>query len=254
VPLDPQVQEGEALVYRTCLLSLTALSLLVAALFTSISQRSDTAHALHAMPCPDINGDGVVAVPDSAMLLSHGPFPAPVPPAPAGLDLDGDTDVDLADNGIVLGAFGAVGLICQDAPVGLGPVLGPASNTDADGCADVEEIGPAPAAGGMRDIYNHWDFFDVPTGTPLARDQVIAGTDFFGLLSRFGAVDLTPPKVDPPLVGPIPPAPAYHSSYDRSPAVAPLFPVDLGPPDGAIAAFDFFAMFMQFGHTCAAPP
>jgi hypothetical protein len=120
-------------------------------------------------------------------------------------------------------------------------------NFDGDACTNVEEMGPAPALGGLRDIYNHWDFFDV-TG-----DMAVAGPDFFAILARFGSVDITPPKVDPPGT-PIPPPPAYHSSFDRGPPLPPPFPVDLGPPDGAIAGPDFFAVLTQFGHTCAAPP
>ena len=90
-----------------------------------------------------------------------------------------------------------------------------------------------PGLGGMRDDYNHWDFADVPTPPAFVKDGAVTAIDIFATLGRFGGVDPIPPpgKVNPP-GAPVPPPPAYHSAYDRSPAVAPFFPVDQGPPDG----------------------
>ena len=47
-----------------------------------------------------------------------------------------------------------------------------------------------------------------------------------------------------------PPAPAYHTAYDRGPAVGGDV-WDLGPADGSIASTDIFAMLGQFTHACA---
>jgi hypothetical protein len=94
--------------------------------------------------------------------------------------------------------------------------------------------------GGMRNPLSFWDFFD-PN-----RDASVASVDFFMVLARFGATGN-------PAMGPLtapPPAPAYHTRFDRS-AVVGTDPWDLGPPNGSIAVTDFFAAFAQFGHRCS---
>jgi N-acetylneuraminic acid mutarotase len=119
---------------------------------------------------------------------------------------------------------------------------------DMDGCSNGEEIGPNESTGGRRNPQWFWDFFDVPTGGSPARDGNVSGLDFFALLGRFGSTG------DPggnPLLPP-PPPPAYHTGYDRGPAVGPD-PWDLGGANGSIAGTDFFAILSQFGHTCLDP-
>ena len=121
------------------------------------------------------------------------------------------------------------------------------NDTDSDGCSDLDEIGPNQALGGKRDPIHFWDFFDSPTGPMLQRDKSVAGTDFFALLSRFGANG--DPEIDPLSSPPSPPV--YHTAYDRGPAVAGSDPWDLTAANGSIAGTDFFAMLAQFGHSCA---
>ena len=126
-----------------------------------------------------------------------------------------------------------------------------AVNSDGDGCADVEELGPDPLLGGQRDPLNPWDFFDVPlpvgepgTGT---KDQQVDGNDALAVLSKFGASPGDP----------FPTAPKYDEAYDRSapPAVYPDAGYwRTGAPDGVQDANDALWAIWQFGHSCVLPP
>ena len=126
------------------------------------------------------------------------------------------------------------------------PAGTPAIDSDGDGCLDAQELGPNPLFGGQRDPQIFWDFFD-PN-----RDRAISITDFFDLIARFGATDAggAAPinRTTDPLSTP-PPAPAYHTRFDRG-GVVGANPWNLGPPDGAITVTDFFSLLAQFGHTC----
>ena len=120
------------------------------------------------------------------------------------------------------------------------PTKQPAGDTDGDGCTDTQENGPDETFGGRRDYRNFWDFFD-PN-----RDGSVSVLDFLAILGRFGAVGdpLIDPLSDPP------PAPAYHTRFDRTGAPPGENPWQSGPPDGVIALGDFLALLTQFGHTC----
>ncbi len=128
-----------------------------------------------------------------------------------------------------------------------GPYSPGVDDTDSDGCDDAAELGSNQNVGGGRDPLFFWDFFDAN------RDGAVGAGDFFGVLSRFGA------ESDPPLtkqeallqaLEPPPPPPAYHASHDRTSPAPGADPWDTGPPEGAIAAGDFFAVLAQFGHDC----
>jgi hypothetical protein len=116
---------------------------------------------------------------------------------------------------------------------------------DADGCTDSQESGPDQQLGGARDPSSFWDFFDTPNLNGL-RDRAVTGTDLYRVLSRFSAIG--DPMLDP-LSAP-PPAPAYHAAFDRGPSSGPN-PWNLSQADGSITGTDFFAILVQFGHTCA---
>ncbi|MEX2160163.1 MAG: flexitail domain-containing putative surface protein, partial [Dehalococcoidia bacterium] len=130
-------------------------------------------------------------------------------------------------------------------------------DTDEDGCADGEEIGPNESLGGRRDPTSFWDLFDVPENGP--RDKVVdLFNDIFGVAGRFGADDQNGTAIinrnTDPLSAP-PPAPAYHPAFDRSAPAPGGDPWDSGAADGLIDLFnDIFGVAGQFGHDCQAPP
>jgi hypothetical protein len=137
---------------------------------------------------------------------------------------------------------------------------GAGTDSDDDGCTDAQEDGLSPQAGGMRDPDNFWDFFDVPTGSPLHRDHAITVGDVGGVVGRFGSNDATPSTFDrdsDPLTTPnaaVVPSGAranYHPAYDRGGATPGGDPWDLQPPDGSITAGDIASAVVQFGHSCA---
>jgi hypothetical protein len=130
------------------------------------------------------------------------------------------------------------------------------TDSDSDGCRDVDEqqtVVGTQLAGGRRDPLTYWDFYDTPIGTfpDLVKDGAVTGTDFFAVLARFNSTG--DPSADP-LAAP-PAAPAYHPTYDHTGASIPPSDDawDVGPPDGAIAGTDFFAVLTNFGHVCVAP-
>jgi hypothetical protein len=121
------------------------------------------------------------------------------------------------------------------------------SDFDRDGCDDhleTQAISGAEVFGGLRNAKNFWDFFDTPDASNI-RDKAVAGTDFFAVLSRFGATG--DPGIDP--LSMPPPAPVYHTAFDRGPSGGPN-PWNLTAADGAITGQDFFAVLTQFGHSC----
>ncbi len=147
-------------------------------------------------------------------------------------------------------------LDCADGTQSSGPLtltpLAQSHDEDLDGCTDWEELGDNEMAGGLRDPFNFWDFYDVPTGTwpNLARDGAVTAQDLFAVQARFGAEG--DPEIDP--LSPPPAPPAYHPAYDRgSPALGPDI-WNLPPADGAIAAAEIFAVIAQFGHDCQPAP
>jgi hypothetical protein len=124
-------------------------------------------------------------------------------------------------------------------------------DSDDDGCADGEEVGTVPDAGGQRNPMSFWDFYDTPDSANQ-RDKVInINGDLLGVAARFGATGN--PTAVSPLSAP-PPAPAYHPAFDRGALTGPD-PWDVGIGDGAInVSGDILRVAAQFGHTCANPP
>jgi hypothetical protein len=151
---------------------------------------------------------------------------------PAGqqeLDLDGDTvpeTVDVADT---------LTIICAN----------PLTDTDSDGCSDLQEQAFEPQFGGLRDPSSYWDFYDTPDASNV-RDKAVTIGDIFAIIPRFGATG--DPGGDP-LAGPIPPAPGYHTAFDRGEQVGENS-WNRAPADGAITIQDIFAVAAQFGHDC----
>ncbi len=75
--------------------------------------------------------------------------------------------------------------------------LAQSHDQDLDGCSDWEELGASELSGGLRDPFNFWDFYDVPTGTwpDLTRNKAVASSDIFAVIARFGTTG--DPNVDP---------------------------------------------------------
>jgi hypothetical protein len=110
-------------------------------------------------------------------------------------------------------------------------------DTDLDGCTDKLEVGPRPEMGGGRNPNNFWDFFDTPP-----RDKAVTVKEIGNIVRRYGSMG--DPDIDP-LSDP-PPAPEYHTGFDRTVAPNQL----TGPPNGSITISDIMLAVLQFGHTC----
>ena len=117
-------------------------------------------------------------------------------------------------------------------------------DSDSDGCTDGQEFGPIASQGGRRDPVNFWDFYDVS----WPRDKKIdLMNDIFGVAFRFGATGN--PGGDPLTVPP--PAPAYHTAFDRGGVIPEGDPWDLLPANGNIDLMnDIFGVAFSFGHNC----
>ena len=122
---------------------------------------------------------------------------------------------------------------------------GQTGDSDGDGCTDFAEHGTNAALGGRRDHLDYWDFFDTPDASGY-RDRHIDAFDIGAVVVRFGAVG--DPEGDP--LSPPPPAPAYHTAFDRGGSIPGENLWNLLPANGSINAFDIGAMVAQFGHTC----
>jgi hypothetical protein len=141
---------------------------------------------------------------------------------------------------------------CVDGETSVGiltlTLLPQSHDEDQDGCTDWEELGESETAGGLRDPFNFWDFFDTPDGNNV-RDRALVSTDISRVIARFGSTG--DPDTDP--LSPPPPAPAYHPAFDRGSSLGPGT-WNLNMADGAITGGDTSAVIAQFGHSCVAAP
>jgi hypothetical protein len=114
-------------------------------------------------------------------------------------------------------------------------------DTDQDNCPDKKELGTSQIAGGLRDPYNRWDFFDQWIGGGM--DGAVVIGDIGAVVARFGSVGAPgDPKVPPAL------STGYHTQGDRSGSLAGSNAWNLKAPDGAIVIGDIGAAVGQFGH------
>ncbi|MEX0745409.1 MAG: flexitail domain-containing putative surface protein [Phycisphaeraceae bacterium] len=134
---------------------------------------------------------------------------------------------------------------------------------DRDGCSETQELRNTPATGGLRDPFNPWDLFDVPTPASgkLQRDRAVSGSDISAIVGRFGATDTMAGDFDRYSDVSLEPNPAilppgaranYHPAYDRGGSLIGSNPWNLRPPNGAISGGDIAAVVVQFGHNCLA--
>jgi glucose/arabinose dehydrogenase len=125
---------------------------------------------------------------------------------------------------------------------------------DGDGCTNGQEVGLNPILGGLRDMDNYWDFFDVWredvfAGGTWRKDRVVDMHEIVAIAQRFGTSASAGSKEDalsPPTNGS-----DYHAAYDRT--YSGPYPWNLGPPDGSIGIDEIFWAVDQFAHTCWRP-
>jgi alpha-tubulin suppressor-like RCC1 family protein len=201
-------------------------------------------------PADDKMGDDAYVLLQSVDALgqdSAPPYQGPVTQFEFTCQAHGSAIIELRDPGL----SGGSSYISGGSPIKttLKPAfitcLDPAIDSDVDGCTNSRELGTPPNLGGQRDPFRFWDVFDTPTGANGAKDKTVSGLDFFALLGRFGAMGS--PTIDPLSLPP--PAPAYHTAYDRGPSSGPNV-WNLMEANGSIGGTDFFAVLGQFGLNC----
>ena len=103
------------------------------------------------------------------------------------------------------------------------------TDTDGDGCSDVQEAGLDAVPGGLRDFTNPWDFYDVNG------DGVIdLPNDILGVIQHYSPQGAAP----------------YDVLFDRGPSPGPN-PWNMTAPDGVIdLPNDILGVIMQFEHSC----
>lgn len=126
-------------------------------------------------------------------------------------------------------------IYCADGSTTTSPLtLTPLPQThdeDLDGCPDWAELGPDQTAGGLRDPFNMWDYFNpANTGIVLSGDITLE-------VNHYGHTDSEGP-------------PNYGTKYDRGGVIAGANKWNLQPPDGIILSADITAAVDSYGHAC----
>jgi hypothetical protein len=110
------------------------------------------------------------------------------------------------------------------------------TDSDGDGCPDMNEAQPSPMAGGQRNFLNEWDYFN-PTGDGLNRvDDIVA------VLSQYFDDDADANPGLPPY------EPGYNPDTDRT-LVGPQA-WNLGPPNGLQRIDDIVNALNHYFHDC----
>ncbi len=106
---------------------------------------------------------------------------------------------------------------------------------DLDGCTDEQEAGPDETLGGLRNMLNPWDFYDING------DQIIdLSNDIFDVIQHYY------PNND----GGANPYPAGYEVFDRGPSTGP-YPWSMTEPDGVIdLTNDILGVIQQYLHSC----
>ncbi len=104
----------------------------------------------------------------------------------------------------------------------------PERDTDGDGCSDKSELGNTASAGGLRDPFNHWDYFN-PTNDGLNRVD-----DILKVVGQYFK-DY--------------PAANYTRTTDRT-AVIGANPWNLNKPNGQQRVDDILAAVKSYFHDC----
>ena len=113
-------------------------------------------------------------------------------------------------------------------------------DADQDGCPNEYELRLDPFFGGLRDMTDENDFYDVQGGNGGPPDRIIdLPNDILGVIQHFA-----------PILG----DPNYDVQFDRGPKIGP-YPWSMGPPDGVIdLPNDILGVIQQFNHNCQDPP
>jgi len=192
--------------------------------------------------CNDPDGDGLPSYVETTGAGGTGTDPND-PDTDGDLILDGDEDCD----------GDSLSNLVEVTSTGTDPCTPDDGDSDLDGCANIQELGGNPEAGGDRDPSNFWDFYDVwthPVGSPSTWERnsgVDLLGDIFGVVGRYGAEGN--PFADP-LVEPTT-ATGYHPDFDRSPQPSGAPKWQMGRGDGTIDLLtDIFGVAFQFGHSC----
>ena len=141
---------------------------------------------------------------------------------------------------------------CPDAFVGFGS-FDTGKDSDEDGCADVAEMESNPFIGGLRDLNNYWDFYDVPAMNSGPDGDIALFTDILAVVFRLGTHDSGGTAIINRYSDPHTPpedAVSYHPAFDRSPPPPGGNRYALGPPDGVIGMWDLLGVISQHGHSC----
>jgi hypothetical protein len=101
-------------------------------------------------------------------------------------------------------------------------------DSDQDGCPDESELGDTQASGGLRDPFNHWDYFN-PTHDGLNRvDDILLVVNQY-MIDKGN--------------------PAYTKNTDRT-ALVGANPWNFGPPNGQQRVDDNLAAVKSYMHDC----
>lgn len=126
-------------------------------------------------------------------------------------------------------------------------------DTDADGCADGEEVGPNKSLGGQRDPLNYYDFYDITNITMVigANDRVVSVFDLQMVLLWGGAYEGGPPNSNGKDYDDDGNGNAIPDGQEIDYAGATGFATG---PDGAISVFDLQQVLNEGGDSCVAAP
>ncbi len=121
-------------------------------------------------------------------------------------------------------------VLAELAMVNQGAKVDEERDTDLDGCSNKSELQDNPSAGGLRDPYNHWDYFN-PTKDGLNRVD-----DILKVVGQYFCDNGT--------------CPTYTRSTDRT-AVIGANPWNLNQPNGQQRVDDILGAVKSYFHDCS---
>ncbi|MEX1157863.1 MAG: flexitail domain-containing putative surface protein, partial [Thermomicrobiales bacterium] len=101
-------------------------------------------------------------------------------------------------------------------------------DTDTDGCPDASELGQNEGAGGLRDPFNRWDYFNPTNDGKIRFDDIMLISEHFGQTA---------------------PGPPYEAKFDRG-SLAGGNAWNIAGPDLTITIADVLRVLLQYRHDC----